>query len=105
MAPPLTTDMNDRDQRPYFLWDEGITVGELQEVLASGDETEKTRLLAKTLREARDDEVWHFTTVRQVLDLWPKLAPRLGRRRAFWEFLIDAWRRQGLVAQDPQAGM
>jgi len=97
MEPPLTTDMTDRNRRPYFLWDESITIGELKETLADGDEAEKIRLLAKILREARDDEVWYFTNVQQVLDLWSQLAPRLGRRRAFWDFLFDAWRRHGLV--------
>jgi hypothetical protein len=28
---------------------------------------------------------------------WNALAPHLGRRRAFWEYLLDAWRRQGLL--------
>ncbi len=54
--------------------------------------------MAKVLREARDDEVWHFLSLRDVLDHWDRLAPRLGRRRAFWEFLLDAWKRYRLVA-------
>ena len=27
---PLTTDMTRRDLRPYFLWDEDVSIGELQ---------------------------------------------------------------------------
>lgn len=98
MGPRLTGDMTEHDRCPYFLWDDGFTIGEVKRILAGDDDAERVRLLAKILREARDDEVWHFTTVRQVLDLWPRLAPRLGRRRSFWEFLLDAWRRQGLAA-------
>ena len=98
MGERLTTDMSEEGLRPYFLWDEDLTIREVRQHLAGDDDAERVRLLAKILREARDDEVWQFSTVRQILDLWPRLAPRLGRRRAFWEFLFDAWKRQGLAA-------
>ncbi len=31
---PLTTDFGDEDRRPYFLWDEDVSVGELRAVLS-----------------------------------------------------------------------
>jgi hypothetical protein len=93
----LSTDLDDPSSVPYFLWDEPMTVEELRRRLASASPSERTRLLAKTLREAKDTDAWHFTTPRNLVDKWPKLAPRLGRRRAFWEFLLDAWKRQGLL--------
>jgi hypothetical protein len=80
------------------MWDEDMSVGELRQRLASTSGGERLRLMAKLLREARDDEVWQFVSLREVLDRWGALAPHLGRRRAFWEFLIDAWQRQGLVS-------
>jgi hypothetical protein len=33
----LTTDMSRRDLRPYFLWDEDVSIGELHDVLAGVD--------------------------------------------------------------------
>jgi hypothetical protein len=93
----LTADLTDDAARPYFLWDEDLSVAQVREILARGPEEEKVRLLAKILREARDDEVWRLTTVREVRSRWAVLAPHLGRRRAFWEFLLDAWRRDGLA--------
>ncbi|MEP0773146.1 MAG: hypothetical protein HRF46_02135 [Acidobacteriota bacterium] len=93
----LTTDMDRAELRPYFLWDEELTLGELRQALASGDEAKRLRLLAKVLREARDDEVWRLVSPTEVAEALPRLAPFLGRRRAFWEFLITGWRQDGLL--------
>ncbi|HYQ02766.1 MAG TPA: hypothetical protein VER96_29045 [Polyangiaceae bacterium] len=43
---PLTVDLNDPNGRPYFLWDEDVSVGELR------------RALADTLRIFVDDAEW-----------------------------------------------
>ena len=93
----MTTDMTESDSRPYFLWDEDISIAELQTRLHGADEWERTRLLGKMLREARDLDVWHFVTKREVAEALPKLGRRLGRRRRFWEFLIEGWREDGLL--------
>lgn len=74
-----------------------MTVGELKHKLASASEAERMRLLGKILREARDRDVWIFTTPRDVWQNWPKLSPHLGRRRDFWKFLFDYWEREGLI--------
>ena len=97
MSRALTTDLSDEQAVPYFLWDEPMTVQELKRRLASASLPERRRLLAKILREARDPDVWLFTTPAQVLEFWDELLPHLGRRRRFWEFLFGAWTREGLV--------
>ncbi|MEZ4223297.1 MAG: hypothetical protein R3B13_20295 [Polyangiaceae bacterium] len=94
---PLTTDMSRADRRPYFLWDEDLSIAELRATLQSGSEYERQRLLGKLLREARDIDVWHFVTPNEVARALPALGRRLGRRRRFWEFLIDGWREDGIV--------
>lgn len=96
-SPALSTDLDNPEAVPYFLWDEPMTVQELRLRLQSSSHPEKVRLLAKILREARDTEVWKFTTLREVLRLWPELSRQLGRRRRFWEFLLNEWDRQGLI--------
>jgi hypothetical protein len=98
MAGKLSTNMDDPEGRPYFLWDEDLCVKQVREILRGEDRMTKVRLLAKIMREARDDEVWAFCTVDEVVSLWPEISGRLGRRRAFWEFLIDGWKRQKLIA-------
>ena len=97
MGVPLTTDLESGDSIPYFLWDEPMTVSELKARLRSASDEEKTRLLGKILREARDTDVWQFTSPQAVSKNWDRLKPHLGRRREFWRFLIENWRGLGLL--------
>jgi hypothetical protein len=94
---PLTTDLDDPDGVPYFLWDDPMTMSELRARLDQGTEVERIGLLARIVREARDTEVWRFTSPAELIALWPGLSLRLGRRRAFWEFLLGRWQELGLV--------
>ena len=73
-----------------------MTVAELRRRLVSSRE-ERIRLLGKIMREARDTDVWLFTTPAEVTMLWPQLERNLGRRRDFWIFLLGEWRKQGLI--------
>jgi len=93
----LSTDLDDPDAVPYFLWDEPMTVARLRDRLRTASRAERARLLAKVLREARDDEVWHFTDPAEVVAAWEELQPHLGRRREFWRFLLARWAEQGRV--------
>ncbi len=97
MSVPLSTNLDDEAAYPYFLWDDPITVGELKNRLRTWEEPERLRLLGKILREARDPDVWKFTTPTEVARNWEKLEGYLGRRKGFWRFLLDAWRREGLL--------
>ena len=47
---PLTTDMTRKDHRPYFLWDEDVSIGELQQILGGADSPRRDELLGKMLR-------------------------------------------------------
>ena len=94
---PITSDMSEEDRRPYFLWDEDLSISELRVRLIEGPESEKLRLLGKMLREARDIDVWLFVTPAMVAEHLPKIARRVGRRHRFWQFLINGWRADGLL--------
>ncbi len=94
----LSTDLDRPDVVPYFVWDEPMTVQEINRRLQTASQPERYRLLGKILREAKDTDVWRFTTPEEVAAQWPDLAPHLGRRRPFWEFLLGQWRSQGLLA-------
>lgn len=97
MTTPLSTNLDLPLSVPYFLWDEPMTVGELKLKLRSASEDERMRLLGKVLREARDTDVWRFTSPQEVAILWTKVERHLGRRRAFWTFLLHRWRDMGLI--------
>lgn len=98
---PLSTDLDDPETYPYFLWDDPMTNLELRQHLRDPSLPERTRLLAKLLREARDTDVWKYTSPESVIQVWPMLSLHLGRRRAFWEFLLSSWTRQGRIDFEP----
>lgn len=97
MSAPLTTQLDDPDAVPYFLWDQPMTVAEVRQRLQSASQPERLRLLGKILREARDTDVWRFTTPGEIASLWEQLVRHLGRRRGFWAFLLRSWREEGLL--------
>jgi hypothetical protein len=96
----LSSDLDDPGAVPYFLWDEPMTVAELRRRLEHGSTAERVRLTAKILREARDTEVWRFTSPEAVALDWSSLSLHLGKRRQFWEFMLAAWASQGKLAVD-----
>ena len=87
----LSLNLDDPRAVPYFLWDAPMTVAELRARLRAADPEERSRLLGKILREARDPDVWRFTTLEEVVALWPRLQRHLGVRRGFWQFLLGRW--------------
>ncbi len=95
----MTIDLERGDARPYFFWDEDLSIAELHQRLAGPDLQERLRLLGKLLREARDLDVWKFVTPQEVAEALPALAGRLGRRQGFWEFLIEGWREDGFLPE------
>ena len=97
MTVSLSTDLDNPSAVPYFLWDEPMTISEVRERLRTASPPERTRLLGKILREARDTDVWRFTTPAEVWRNWQELSRHLGRRLGFWQFLLECWRREGLL--------
>jgi hypothetical protein len=73
-----------------------MTLSELRARLQSASRAERLSLLGRILREARDTDVWRFTTPAEVVASWPELQRYLGRRCAFWRFLLERWRDLGL---------
>ncbi len=96
----LSTNLLSPNSIPYFLWDEPMSVAELRVKLTSASSEEKTRILGKILQEARDTDVWEFTTPQEVWLNWAELSPHLGRRREFWRFLLSSWEKEGLIGEN-----
>jgi hypothetical protein len=94
---PLSTDLDSPDAIPYFLWDEPMTVAQFRDRLRNASPPERTRFLAKLLREARDTDVWRFVTPDEAWSQFEALKPKLGRRRRLWEFLLGRWEQEGLL--------
>ena len=75
----LSTDMNDPEARPYFLWSEPITVGQLRAILRGEQGPYLHDVYEGTLlREARIEEVWKFLTPQQIAQDWPRIQRYAG---------------------------
>jgi hypothetical protein len=94
---PLSTNLKDPTARPYFLWDEDTTVAELHAAIGRAEPEEWARLVGKMMREARDTDVWCFVTPQAVWERRALLDRYLGRRRAFWQYLLEGWHRDGYL--------
>lgn len=94
----LTLDVDRGDAVPYFNWDVTATNDVVRHALRDGPEDDRLFWMARILAEARYGDVWRYLSLRNdVLPRWDALKPILGRRAPFWEFLIDGWRRDGLI--------
>jgi hypothetical protein len=85
-------------ERPYFLWDVPVTEDELRARLHEPDADTRAQWQACILREARFDDVWRYLTLAEVVRDRDHIRRHLGRRRAFWDYLLQGWRADGLLA-------
>ena len=94
----IELDVDRDDAVPYFNWDVPVTNAEVRAALRSGDEDARIFWMARIMSEARVPDVWRYLSLRRdMLPAWERLAPMLGRRRAFWQWLIEGWRSDGLL--------
>jgi hypothetical protein len=71
-----------------------MTLEEFRQALANGDPVRRTYFLAKLMRQAKPDDVFTFATVADLTANWPQLAPQLGTKRAFWQWVLAKWQAQ-----------
>lgn len=83
--------LTDRQGRPYFFWDCELTLAQLQQALEGGDDDIKAYLVAKLMRQAKPDDVLVLLPMSTIRAFWPRVHSRLGRARAFWEWLLSRW--------------
>jgi len=81
----------DPQGRPYFLWDVDLTLAEFEARLRDPEPQVRAYFLAKLMRQAKPDDVFQFTTRREIARLWDRILPHLGRSRPFWTWLLTAW--------------
>lgn len=84
--------------RPYFLWDVDVDEEELRRKLASPDPDARAQWQGWIMAEARFDDVWQYLSLAVIVRDWEHIRRHLGRKRAFWEFLLNRWRARGLLA-------
>lgn len=84
--------------RPWFLWDTDVSDAEFRERLKHPDPQIRAQWQGALLREATVREVWKYVALDEVLANWENIDRHLGRRRRFWHWLIEGWRRDGRIA-------
>jgi hypothetical protein len=89
--------MVDAQGRPCFLGDVDMTVDELTRQLAEADLPVRAYLIGKVTRQAKADDALQFITAQQMKDLWPHLESIWATRGDFWRWLIEEWKRRGMV--------
>jgi hypothetical protein len=82
----------DQRGRPYFLWDQDLTLDEFEQRLRDPSHEVRAYFIAKLMREAKPDDVFRFVTRADIDAHWPDVQHRLGRSRAFWEWILARWR-------------
>ena len=92
LAPTPPERMVDAKGRPYFLWDEDITLDTFCGRLADPDPEVRAYYLGKLMRQAKPDDVFTFATLGEIQKLFPHLVRYLGRTREFWIWALDHWK-------------
>jgi hypothetical protein len=92
LAPTPPERMVDAQGRPYFLWDEDITLDVFRSRLADPDPEVRAYYLGKLMRQAKPDDVFSFATLRDIRDLFPLVVRYLGRTSDFWIWVLDQWK-------------
>lgn len=87
--------MLDPQGRPYFLWDEDLTLEEFERRLEHQDPKVHAYFVGKLMRQAKPDDVFEFISARAIRDQWEAIQPYLGRKREFWTWLFGEWEQRG----------
>lgn len=82
----------DAQGRPYFLWDDDLTLDQFRARLKDSDPAVRAYFLGKLMRQAKPDDVFTFVTLGEVEDQIGAVEPYLGRSRPFWLWILERWR-------------
>jgi hypothetical protein len=92
LAPTPPERLLDAQGRPYFLWDEELTVDQFRALLRDEDPEIRAYYLGKMMRQAKPDDVFTFVTLAEVEAQLAAVERYLGRTRDFWTWLLGQWR-------------
>jgi len=84
LARPHASRPLDAKGRPYFLWDEDLTIDVFRARLRDPDPEVRAYCLGKLMRQAKPDDVFTFVTLAEITALFPLVNRYLGRSRDFW---------------------
>ena len=77
-------------QRPYFIWDYDLTEGDVYRLLQGENEVDRRWMLGRILTSATYDDVWKYTTIKDIVRDFPKLRMRKEVKEA-WSRALTVW--------------
>jgi len=89
--------MVDADDRPYFLWDQDLSLDAFEARLVDNDPDIRSYFIGKLLRQTRPDDVFQFVSPQAIIDDWPRVRRHLGQSLGLWEWLLNTWVKNGYV--------
>lgn len=95
LAPTPPDRLTDARGRPYFLWDEDMTLDEFRRRLQDPDPDVRAYFLGKLMRQAKPDDVFSFVTLDELREELDAVEPYLGRTKPFWRWLLEQWHGTG----------
>ena len=78
------------DKRPYFIWDYDLTEDDIHQLLREGNDVEKIWILSRILESATYEDVWKYTTLKEVKEWFPRLKLKKPIRNV-WAKALAAW--------------
>jgi hypothetical protein len=91
LAPTPPDRLTDASGRPYFLWDDDMSIETFRAKLRDPDPEVRAYFIGKLMRQAKPDDVFSFVTVREIETQWDLIERYLGKSREFWRWLLDRW--------------
>lgn len=82
---------------PWFTWDAPIADDTLRQRLCHPEPAVRAQWQGLIMREARVPEVFDWIRLDEIVRDFEHIERHLGRRKAFWRWLLDGWRRDGLL--------
>lgn len=76
--------------QPYFLWDYDLTEDDVHRLLREGNDVEKIWIMSRILESATYEDVWKYTTLKEVKEWFPRLKLKKSIRNV-WTKALTAW--------------
>jgi hypothetical protein len=91
LAPTPPEKMVDAAGRPYFLWDDEMSMEAFRAKLRDPDPEVRAYFVGKLMRQAKPDDVFSFVALEDIGAQWALLERYLGKTREFWRWLLGRW--------------
>jgi hypothetical protein len=84
--------MDEKRERPDFIWDYDLTEEDVRAILRGENEFEKLWVMARILESARWSDIWRYLTLAEIRHYWPQLSRRMRHEvREVWGWALEVW--------------